>query len=268
MPSLPKIGDVIRWCSFCQCYLGEAAPFDDYAMTHGMCKACSASFAAGAEFGQAEKLVAFYRRLQLAGQGGEIPSASAVLDEGIGLGLRPIDLLMGLIQPALYQVGENWAAGRISVAGEHAFTAMASALLALVMYKYPDAQAYRQSHRPRILLVAADGNYHTLGLQLVELILILERIPTFTVYPGIVAAEVAQLWHGLRAPVIGFSVGVPAHLAGVEQAVELIAADGGASVPRFVVGGFPVRCGSRPRVALPIEPLTDPLTLVAALRSA
>jgi methanogenic corrinoid protein MtbC1 len=257
---------VIRWCSFCQHYLGEAAPFDDYAMTHGICKACKESFAAGSDFGQAERLVDFYRRLQLAGRGGEIPSASAVLDEGIGLGLQPIDLLMGLIQPALYDVGARWAVGLTSVAEEHTFTAMASALIGLVTNKYPAAQAYRQSHQPRILLAAADGNHHTLGLQLVELILNLERIPTFTVYPGIVAAEVVELWRKLRPPVIGFSIALPAHLDGLHHAVELIDAEGPATAPRFVVGGFPIRGGSRPRAGLPIEPLGDPLALLEALR--
>jgi methanogenic corrinoid protein MtbC1 len=260
---------VIRWCSFCQRYLGESPPFDDYSVTHGICKPCSEAFDAGDDFGRAERLVDLFRRLQEAGRGGQIPSASAVLDEGIALGLRPIDLLMGLVQPALYDLGERWAAGETTVANEHAFTAMASALLALVMFKYPEAQAFRQAPRPRILLVAADGNYHTLGVQLVELILMLEHIPTFTVYPGIDASEVVELWRKTRAPTIGFSVGLPAQLAGVRSTVEAIAREPSAVLPRFIVGGFPVRCGLRvhPELhpELPIETLHDPLALAATL---
>jgi methanogenic corrinoid protein MtbC1 len=256
---------VIRWCSFCQRYLGESPPFDDYSVTHGICKPCSEAFDADDDFGRAERLVDLFRRLQAAGRGGQIPSASAVLDEGIALGLRPIDLLMGLVQPALYELGERWAAGETTVANEHAFTAMASALLALVMFKYPEAQTYRQSPTPRILLVAADGNYHTLGVQLVELILMLEHIPTFTVYPGIAADEVVELWRKTRAPVIGFSVGLPTQLSSVRDAVEAIARESSGIPPRFVVGGFPVRCGLRVHPDLPVETIHDPLALAATL---
>lgn len=254
---------MIRWCSFCQRYLGEATPFDHYDITHGMCQGCAAAFSGGHDFSRAGRLAAFYDKLRVAGRDSKIPPASAVLDEGIALGLRPIDLLMGLVQPALYQVGEGWAAGQVTVAGEHAFTAMVSALLTLVMYKYPEALAHRQSQRPRVLLVAAEGNYHTLGVQLVELILILEGIPTFTVHPGIGAAEVVQLWRTTRAPLVGFSIAQPEQLKGVQDAVAAIAAD--AAPPRFVLGGFPIRSGLQVRRDLPIETLHDPLALLATL---
>jgi methanogenic corrinoid protein MtbC1 len=257
---------MIRWCSYCQRYLGEAPPFDDYAMTHGICDACFVSLDGGASFRGAERLVDYYGRLNLAGQGGQLPSAAAVLDEGIALGLRPVDLLMGLVQPALYQVGESWSSGKITVASEHAFTAMASALLALVTYKYPDAHAYRQSCQPRVLLIAAEGNYHTLGLQLVELMLVLERIPTFTVYPGIPAAEAVQLWRAMRPPVVGFSLAEAGQLGQVREAADAILSD--ASPPRLVVGGFPVREGLPAPHHAGIELLADPLALVESLRPA
>jgi methanogenic corrinoid protein MtbC1 len=257
---------MIRWCSYCQRYLGDVAPFGDFALTHGICQACAVRFEAAEQFENSTPLVAFYRKLQRAGQGGELPSASAVLDEGISLGLRPLDLLIGLVQPALYHVGKMWAEGATPVACEHAFTAMASSLVALVTVKYPEAQAYRQSRSPHILLVAADGNYHTLGVQLVELMLVLEQVPTFSVYPGIAADEVLDLWKVLPAPVVGFSIALPSQLPGVRKAVERFLREC-PQPPRFLLGGAPVREGLDIDPTLPIELVADPLSVMSLLRT-
>jgi methanogenic corrinoid protein MtbC1 len=257
---------VIRWCSYCQRYQGDVPPYDDFGLTHGICTECLAALDAGGGVSHAQRLAGFYGRLHTAGRRGEIPSASSVLDEGIAMGLQPIDLLMGVIQPALYSVGESWAAGEMTVAREHAFTGMASALIALVMHKCPEASAFRRSRNPRVLLVAADGNYHTLGVQLVELILLLERIPVFAVYPGIAAEEVFDLWREVRAPVVGFSVALPEQVSGVELAVARFSREC-PEPPRFVMGGFPVRAGLHPHPGLSIETPSDPRVLVDMLRT-
>jgi hypothetical protein len=38
---------MIRWCSYCQAFIGEAPPFDSIVVTHGICRACSTTLAAG-----------------------------------------------------------------------------------------------------------------------------------------------------------------------------------------------------------------------------
>lgn len=257
---------MIKWCSYCQRYIGDVPPFDDFNLTHGICEGCAAAAEAGAKLDHAHQLADFYGRLHRAGRGGEIPSASAVLDEGIRLGLRPVDLMMGLIQPALYSVGQSWAAGATTVAREHGFTAMAASLIVLIMQKYPEAAAYRQARRPRVLLVAADGNFHTLGVQVVELLLLLEGIPTFAVYPGVAAEDVLDLWQEVRAPVVGFSVAMPDQVLGVRRAVTRFV-QACQRLPRCVLGGFPVRSGLLTDLPPPVEVMADPSALVALARS-
>jgi methanogenic corrinoid protein MtbC1 len=256
---------VIKWCAYCQRYMGDVPPYDDFNLTHGICEGCAGGRQAGPEIAAAARLADFYGRLCRAGRSGEIPQASAVLDQGIQLGLGPVELLMGLMQPALYAVGAAWAAGATTVAREHGFTEMAASLVALVMHKYPEATALRRAQRPEVLLIAADGNFHTLGIQLVEVVLLLEGIPTFAVYPGISAEDVWELWREVPAPVVGFSVALPDHVSGVDAAVGLFLQNS-QTPPRFVLGGFPVRSGVRPRQELPIEVMADPRDLVTALR--
>ncbi len=31
---------MIKWCAYCQQFMTEVEPFDDYRMTHGICSTC------------------------------------------------------------------------------------------------------------------------------------------------------------------------------------------------------------------------------------
>ena len=31
---------MFRWCSYCQTFIGESKPFEDFSLTHGICKYC------------------------------------------------------------------------------------------------------------------------------------------------------------------------------------------------------------------------------------
>jgi methanogenic corrinoid protein MtbC1 len=256
---------LIRWCAYCQRYLGEAEPYDDYSMTHGMCEACVASgvFESSAGEDGMRRLAQFHRRLQESARTGLITTASELLDQGISMGLRPIDLLMGLIQPALYHVGELWSSGAVTVSQEHRLTSVAATLLALVTSKYPERATARQASRPKALLLNAAGNYHTLGLQFVDLVLMLNRVPAFTVFPGIEPEEVVGLWGELEPDVIGFSVAIPTQLDAVRRAVELLREAG--ARPRVVVGGYPIRLGAKLHPELGIEVVTDAVAFGAEL---
>ena len=34
---------MIRWCAYCQKYIGEVEPFDRFEISHGICRRCVAS---------------------------------------------------------------------------------------------------------------------------------------------------------------------------------------------------------------------------------
>jgi len=46
--------------------------------------------------------------------------------------MRAIDLLIGIIAPLLYQIGEDWKHGAVTVAQEHRFTAFCEKVLELI----------------------------------------------------------------------------------------------------------------------------------------
>jgi len=232
---------MIRWCSYCQRYQGESEPFEDFSLTHTVCEACLASDAV-LDDGLPERVEPIRQFFRQVAEAGADPSAAPKLfADGLNLGLPPADLLMGILQPALYLMGERWAESTASVYEEHRLTGICATMIQLACQRQPDFAALRQSASPRVLLVNADGNYHTLGVQVVEFFLLSHGVPVFTVFPGLPAREVQALAESLRPKVIGMSVALPTQLGSVREIGEKLGALPAGVRPKLVAGGFGVR---------------------------
>jgi methanogenic corrinoid protein MtbC1 len=150
---------VIYWCSYCQRFMREAPPFEDLRVSHGICDNCSSSLEDIDEqvergrrvrdFLEATTADLFNRRL---------PSEDRLLAEARALGIRDVDLLVGLLQPVLCEVGRQFVSGKVSVELEHKISALTESILQAL-----DDSAARTPGRPSTLLVTAPGNTHTFG---------------------------------------------------------------------------------------------------------
>jgi len=239
---------VIRWCAYCQRFLGETSPFDQYDVTHGLCERCYKlrRFEDNELTDRMAPIRDLYMRI--AGQTTDGPHSPAqLLEEGLAHGLAPVDLLMGMIQPALYSMGRAWSLGQASVVQEHILTAACSTLLTLLFERLPHLRELRQSHQPRVLLVNAEDNFHTLGLQVVELLLLSSGVPALAVLPGLPTREIAALVRSTRPTVLGVSVAVPQQFASVREIAGAVGELRPHHQPRVVTGGFAVKQG----IALP-----------------
>jgi methanogenic corrinoid protein MtbC1 len=232
---------VIRWCAYCQRYQGETWPYDDYSVTHTICNACAVHAADFA--GQPPHLEAIQRFFQRLLRVDAVPTASPaeLVAEGAALGIGQIDLLLGIVQPVLRQIGERWARAEATVAEEHQLSARCSAIIDFLVHADASLAGLQQAVRPAALLVPAAGNVHTLGLRMIEVYLITHRISTFTVDPGLPAGEVVELARRLSPRVVAISAALPQQLrAAVEVGQRLAALPDGAR-PEVAVGGFALR---------------------------
>ncbi len=254
---------MIRWCAYCQRYLGEAEPYEDFSLTHGVCPAC---LEGGAVLDPAlpdrvEPLKAFLSRVAHAGSN---PSAApALLEEGRALGVPWLDLLMGIVQPALYQMGLRWSTSLASIAEEHRLTAVCASLITLVAEAQSGTAHLRQSATPAALLVNAEDNFHTLGVQMVEVALLAAGVPVFCVYPGLPAREVAALAASLRPKVVGVSVALPGQLDSVRELASRL--DRQEPRPTLVCGGYGVRRLPDPRSSAGFSLCRSPAELLRLL---
>jgi methanogenic corrinoid protein MtbC1 len=242
---------MIRWCSYCQTFLGEAPPYEDFSFTHTICGPCQAKgYIHDARRIQAMQAVGrYYQRLIRAADAGDMVRAADLVDEGLGLGHRVGDLAWGVLQPLLRRIGERWAKGELSVANEHRFSAPAVAAIELLFAKDPALKPRRQHRRPEVLLVMAEGNYHSLGLRLVELAFCLRKKRTQTLMPGLPAKEVVTLVRSLRPKILGVSVSLAPQLRSVRELHALLQQLPAKTRPALIVGGQALRQG----LALPPE---------------
>lgn len=236
---------MFRWCSYCCRFLGEKEPLDRYQISHGICKACAASMKSGTlDAGRIESLRDYQQRLLRAVPIGDEREIDRLIDDGTSLGIRPEDLLVGMLQPLLYDIGDKWARGEVSVADEHGFSSL-SLVIIEALFSRAGVTDLRQSPSPRVLLICAEGNYHFLGLRMIEFLLIARGIPVFAIYPGIPVRQALGLAGDLRPDHVGVSVALPEQLSFVTRLEEALAASS-ARAPRIVVGGSALRHMANP----------------------
>jgi methylmalonyl-CoA mutase cobalamin-binding domain/chain len=162
---------------------------------------------------------------------GDARAALGVIDDLIDVGVEFDDLCEQVIEPALYEIGELWATGRIGVADEHLATSISETVLACIgaIWAAPaDAE-------PRVLVCATDGEGHAVGARMVaESFAAADWSVRFlgaSTPPDAVAA--AGVDH--HVDVLALSTTMAANLPSVAATVELARA--AAPGLRIVVGG-------------------------------
>lgn len=235
---------MLRWCAYCHKYLGESEPFEDYSISHGICELCESNWKMSSSSESMERLEPLrevQRRLHSAGQSGNLSDARAALSAAVRLGVRPIDFLMGILQPCLYEVGDKWAKGQVSVADEHRFTSIASSIIEVASTHSGHFNSLIQAQKPRVVLANSLGNIHTLGIQLVELYLLLNGVSTYRVQPDCTGDSVVEHVASLSPEVLGISMALPAHFTWASEVAERLRISLPVRRPIIALGGHVLR---------------------------
>jgi methanogenic corrinoid protein MtbC1 len=163
---------MLRWCAYCQEFQGETAPLDLFTTTHGICPACEAKGMGrlDADIGNSHRLREIQGLLYEAGKTGDMASAARIVQRALAAGLRPVDILVGLITPLLYLIGIEWESSLITVADEHRFTRFCERVFELIVLEVKSAGVplYEARHA-LVFLMNARGNNHNLGIRILSL---------------------------------------------------------------------------------------------------
>ena len=225
---------MFRWCAYCQHLIGEAEPLESYKFSHGICPACEIALESGPE-PTPESLAAAHLLSQLmaGGVGSDEGRIESFLEEAERFGLRPSDILIGVIQPALYEIGRLWETNEITVGDEHRFTQLCLKLYSRLPLPPP------ATGPTSILLALSPDNRHDIGVRILER-LALEHgvrcrvLPTGTSATAIVAAAQEE-----KPNVLGLSMSLPSSAETAKGILALCAQ----AVPglRLLIGGRAVR---------------------------
>lgn len=225
---------MFNWCAWCQHLIGEAEPLDDYRISHGMCVACSQGQGAGRPHRDFLRARSIFKLLEKAGRGGSLDACEKVIDGALDYGLKPSDIIVGILHPALYRIGELWERGEITVADEHRFTAFALGLIDRFRFSEPPAE------RPLIILANHPESLHDVGLRILQILswehgIPCERIPARTSEEALLDAA------SKRSPTLfGLSISLAETIpAAVELAESL--ADPLPDTSKVILGGHAFR---------------------------
>jgi methanogenic corrinoid protein MtbC1 len=247
---------MIRWCSYCQRFLGEVQPFDDPSFTHGICVPCEQRLERGENVKEQTATVrSLFGRIMDGARAGDEHGCASILEEARAMGLGTDSILVGLLEPALYQAGIEWQGGQLSVASEHRLTSWCDRAFSML------EPGPRSSGPLDLLILQAPGNRHTLGPRFAAQVLRARGLSVEAVVPDLPLNEIVTVARELHPRFIGLSCALP---SAVPPAVDLITRLRGQLEPglccRYVLGGFAFRLGGGvrpPAVAPGIEVVVD-----------
>jgi methanogenic corrinoid protein MtbC1 len=201
---------MFQWCPHCSRFVGEAEPFEDSSVAFGACARCQKEKRLPHENVQAltEGFTSSVKAISRTGES----AIEETVRSAERLGIRKTDLLIGLIQSLLYEVGDEYQRQEISVAEEHAFTASVERLL-LALEK---RQRHRSTPRLDALLICCEGNYHSLGIRFLQFALREQGIAALALYPSLPVDEVVPLTKKLRPKLLGVSVSLPEQMKTID----------------------------------------------------
>jgi methanogenic corrinoid protein MtbC1 len=234
---------MLRWCAYCQEFQGEIAPLNIFTTTHGLCSACKAKGMGrlDSEIGNSHRLREIQGLLYEAGKTGDMAAASSIVRHALVAGLRPVDILVGLITPLLYLVGIDWESNLITVADEHRFTSFCERVFELVELEVKAASEPIPRIRAAVVfLMNAHGNDHGLGIRILSLWLQSKGIETRHLDPPPTPETLFQLATQIRPQAILVSVALEYQKEYVYRIATMIE-----RLPRprptLIVGGYAIK---------------------------
>jgi methanogenic corrinoid protein MtbC1 len=234
---------MLRWCAYCQEFQGEIAPFNVFTTTHGLCPTCEAKGMGrlDSEIGNSHRLREIQGLLYEAGKTGDTTAASGIVRRALAAGLRPVDILVGLITPLLYLIGVEWEKSLITVADEHRFTSFCERVFELVVLEvaanYAPAPCVRP---PTVFLMNAHGNEHSLGIRILSLWLQSKGIATRHLHPPPTPEVLFQLAAQSRPQAVLVSLALESQKAYVHSIARMMKRLPSPR-PTLIVGGYAIK---------------------------
>ncbi len=158
--------------------------------------------------------------------------AEATIREAIEAGLDEEILDDHVIRPAMRLVGDLWADGEISIADEHLATSISMRVLTLQREAFRTA---RERASQRVLLAAAEGEQHVMGLQMASSVLLHAGYDVRMLGADLPVSEIGAAVAAHKPAVTGFTAATAltaSRLPATFDAVRDVSADVG-----IVVGG-------------------------------
>jgi len=224
--------------------MGESEPKENFNLTHGVCAKCKPK-ARSMNKNEIEGILPvrnFFLELQLKLFKKDVFDKDEVLKEARRLKIKPGDLLAGVMQPLLYEIGQLYLNQKIAAVQEHKFSMFIKALIAEIQKEMVLDNHHKNTE---VLLACANGNYHEFGISMIDLQLREAGVKVESIVPGLPPDQLFNYAHELRTKVVGISVSMESQIEDVKKSVELFNQSEDYH-PLVIIGGFAIRNISKP----------------------
>jgi methanogenic corrinoid protein MtbC1 len=192
----------------------------------------------------------------------DVGAARRAVEHALAAGIEAPEIYLGMLQPALYEIGRSWAVGDFSVADEHSATAVTQSVLGMLG---PHMRTAPKDGRLAVVTGSPEER-HALGVQMVADFLEGDGWEVLNLGASTPALDLARMADAERPDVVALSTATPAALPGAAEAVAaLLRLD---PRPLVVLGGQLWQGPARAEAANLGADLVvdDPRELVALLR--
>lgn len=127
------------------------------------------------------------------------------------------DFYLGVIQPAMYEIGVGWEMGNLTVAQEH----LASAIIARIMSSlYQNHVLSNEQPQRKAVVTAAPNEFHETGAHIIADFLEMHGWDVYYLGANIPVQDLRKLLLEKRPFLLAVSVTMPYNLAGVSEIVK------------------------------------------------
>ncbi|MBD0330138.1 MAG: cobalamin B12-binding domain-containing protein [Thermoleophilia bacterium] len=187
--------------------------------------------------------------------------ARATVERAVEEGMPVAEAYVGVLQPALYEIGDLWAAGRVSVAQEHLATATTQVLAARLAARLPRAERGSGT----VVVAASEGELHALGTRFVAELLEAAGWTVLELGASTPVLDLVTLVARERPRAVGLSTSLTTNLRAAEEAFARLRALPAA--PLLAAGGRAYGGDAELARRLGADFFApDPLALLARLR--
>ncbi|MFO8001407.1 MAG: cobalamin B12-binding domain-containing protein [Marinilabilia sp.] len=171
---------------------------------------------------------------------GDRSGASRVINDMVEEGSMSVrDLYEEVIKRALYNIGELWEYGKISVATEHLASAIVEMVLNELYYKVMSGD--KNDHR--VVVSCVENEYHQIGSKMVADVFEMNGWNAFFLGANTPVKELVSFIYDVRPEILALSMSIYFHLPVLEKMLaEVKSSFPGLSV---LVGGQAFRHGGR-----------------------
>ncbi|MFC1748450.1 B12-binding domain-containing protein [Pseudomonadota bacterium] len=163
-------------------------------------------------------------------------AASDVVLQAMNKGISLVDVSIGIVQPAMYEVGRRWQVNQLTVAQEHLATAITQNVLAKA---YGQAEFKAPVNR-RAMFACIETNHHGLGLRMVSDAFEIEGWGVDYLGANTPTDSLIQMLDNTQVDLLGLSASMHDQVIALGDAIDKLKSELGSKCPPIAIGGLPL----------------------------